>query len=126
MFYVSRPSRQELNQILNQTRIFLHTSWNEGFGLPPAEAMACGCPVVATRSGGPADYVREGVNGWWAEPQNPQALAEVLRGALASPDLERRSAEAVRAVADRRWETVAEDWVSLVRTLQHKAGAVRP
>ena len=36
----------------------------EGRGIVGLEAMACGCPVVATRCGGTEDYVRDGVNGY--------------------------------------------------------------
>lgn len=112
--YRQRPSRAELGALLNDTRLFLHTSWNEGFGLPPAEAMACGCPVVATRSGGPADYVHEGITGFFAEPRNPQALAQSILAALDDPRLPAISEAAVREVARYRWDTAAEAWLRIL------------
>ncbi len=36
--------------------ILIHTSFIEGFGLPPLEAMARGCVVILTQSGGPSEY----------------------------------------------------------------------
>lgn len=43
-------------QLLNQAKIFVSSSLSEGWALPPAEAMCCGCAVVCTEIGGHADY----------------------------------------------------------------------
>lgn len=48
----------------------------EAFGRSMAEALAMGCPVIATRFGGALDIVREGVNGWLVEPDDEAQLAE--------------------------------------------------
>jgi len=45
------PSDDELRRIYSSCDIFLTSSKREGFNLPPMEAMACGCAVVATRTG---------------------------------------------------------------------------
>ncbi|MDX9866612.1 MAG: glycosyltransferase family 4 protein [Kiritimatiellia bacterium] len=50
----------------------------EAFGRTMAEALAMGCPVIATRFGGALDIVRDGVNGWLVEPGDPAALADRL------------------------------------------------
>jgi len=49
-------------------------------GVPPAaaEAMACRCPVVSTRVGGPMDIIEEGVNGFLVDTEDAEALAERL------------------------------------------------
>jgi glycosyltransferase involved in cell wall biosynthesis len=44
--------------------VWLFASFSEGFGLPIIEAMACRCPVVATRAGCAPDVIKEGVNGY--------------------------------------------------------------
>lgn len=48
----------------------------EAFGRSMAEALAMGCPVIATRFGGALDIVREGVNGWLVEPGDAEQLAD--------------------------------------------------
>jgi len=50
----------------------------EAFGRSMAEALAMGCPVIATRFGGALDIVREGIDGWLVEPGDAEQLADRL------------------------------------------------
>jgi len=68
--------RDDVPMLLRQTDIFLLTSRREEFPLVLLEAMAAGCPVVATRSGGPESIVTDGVDGLLAEVGDVQALAK--------------------------------------------------
>ena len=47
----------ELKELYRRARLFLHGSVDEPFGMAPLEAIASGTPVVAHRSGGPAEFV---------------------------------------------------------------------
>ncbi|MFZ6015879.1 MAG: glycosyltransferase family 4 protein [Patescibacteria group bacterium] len=38
----------DLPALLNSAQALIHPSWYEGFGIPPIEAMACGCPVLSS------------------------------------------------------------------------------
>jgi glycosyltransferase involved in cell wall biosynthesis len=53
--------------------------WEEPWGLVPLEAMAMGRPVVATGTGGSAEYLRDGENCLLFERDRPEALAAALR-----------------------------------------------
>ena len=46
--FLGRVSDQELVRLYNQAECFVFPSLYEGFGLPPLEAMACGCPVLVS------------------------------------------------------------------------------
>jgi 1,4-alpha-glucan branching enzyme len=52
-----------LNQLYNKATVYVMPSIIEGFGMTLLEAMACGCPVIATNSGGAVDIIRHNYNG---------------------------------------------------------------
>ena len=54
----------------------------EGFSLALVEALAAGLPAVAFVCGGAPDIIKEGVNGWLAEPGNVNSLRGALQRAL--------------------------------------------
>ena len=56
-------------------------SINEGFGIVAAEALACGIPVVATKSGGPEDIVKDGL-GVLVPPEDYELLGEGIVSVL--------------------------------------------
>lgn len=49
---------------LQHADVYVHPSRQDGFGLAPAEAMACGVPVVVTADTGMKERIHEGVDGW--------------------------------------------------------------
>ncbi|MDQ3704303.1 MAG: glycosyltransferase family 4 protein [Chloroflexota bacterium] len=59
----------------------------ESFGLPPLEAMAAGCPVIATDLPVVSEMVQHEVNGLLVEPESPQALAQAIVRLLTEPGL---------------------------------------
>jgi glycosyltransferase involved in cell wall biosynthesis len=56
--YYINPSTNQIREIYSSADIFLFLSTQEGFALPPAEAMACKCAVVTTKTGAVCDYSR--------------------------------------------------------------------
>lgn len=54
----------------------------EGFSLALVEALAAGLPAVAFDCGGAPDIIKEGINGWLAEPGNVNSLTSALQRAL--------------------------------------------
>jgi glycosyltransferase involved in cell wall biosynthesis len=73
----------------------------EGFGRVIAEALAMGRPVIATDHGGAREIVLDGETGWLVPPNDPDALAAAIAGALALSPAERMSL-AQRAIAHMR------------------------
>lgn len=73
--YIVMPTQEKLAQCYRESDIFLFTSWYEGFGMPPLEAMASGLPVVATSCGGIDVYAKNKVNALIAEPGDTDGLA---------------------------------------------------
>ncbi len=56
---LGRVSDAELRMLYENAACLLFPSRYEGFGLPPVEAMACGCPVMATRGGATEEICRD-------------------------------------------------------------------
>jgi glycosyltransferase involved in cell wall biosynthesis len=71
-----RPPQEKIKELYAQCDVWLCGSNVEGFHLPPLEAMACRCPVVSTRVGGPMDIIDEGVNGHLVDVKDVNALAD--------------------------------------------------
>jgi glycosyltransferase involved in cell wall biosynthesis len=59
--------------------LVLPSVWQESYGLPVAEAMACGVPVLASASGGVPELIEDGVTGRLVPRLDTQALAHALR-----------------------------------------------
>lgn len=64
--------------------------WDEPWGLVPLEAMAVGRPVVATGTGGSAEYLREGENCLLVRPGDHEALRTAVERLAGDPDLRER------------------------------------
>jgi glycosyltransferase involved in cell wall biosynthesis len=82
----------------------------EGFGLPAVEAMACGTPVVACRSGALPEVLDVGGGGILVERDDPKSLAEGIRRLLGDPALraELGGRGRDRVVAAYAWPRIAE------------------
>jgi len=59
--------------------IFVRPSLAEGFGIVFLEAMAAGLAVIATAVGGIADFLKDGENGLFCEPGNPEDIVEKIK-----------------------------------------------
>jgi glycosyltransferase involved in cell wall biosynthesis len=68
----------------------------EPFGMVLIEAMEAGTPLVAASSGGPLDIIRDGVDGFLADPADAPAFARPLIALLTQPELARQIAESAR------------------------------
>jgi glycosyltransferase involved in cell wall biosynthesis len=84
---------KDLVNIYNQSKIFVCSSLAEGFALPPAEAMSCGCAVVSTDCGGNREYVKDGFTAFLSPPSNYRTLAKNIIKLLVNDDLRIKIAE---------------------------------
>jgi glycosyltransferase involved in cell wall biosynthesis len=113
-----RP-RPEVIDLYAAADIYVSASREDSFGLPVAEAMACGLPVITSRFAGVAEVVQDEVDGFVLEdPQNAQTLAQVIARLASDSELQRDSgAAAARKAASLTWEQQAS---AVWRLLQNK------
>lgn len=105
-------SSEELASLYRRAACLVFPSLYEGFGLPPLEAMACGCPVAASRVGGLPETCGDAAVLF--DPWDPEAIAAGVEEALdRAPDLRVRGLARAAAFTweetARRHETVYRD-----------------
>lgn len=86
IFWHGKVDPSEIYDLTRQFHISVApTVCMEIFGLNIAEALALGKPVLASRCGGAEMQIRDGVNGWLVEPNDPKALAEKINEIIMNP-----------------------------------------
>lgn len=71
-----------------QADLFVFPSLYEGFGLPPLEAMACGCPVVASNCGSLPEILGDAA--LLADPYNPEDIALKIKSVITNNKLRQK------------------------------------
>lgn len=97
--YVTDPAQDQLPDLYRQADLFLFTSWYEGFGMPPLEAMASGVPVICTECGGPNMYLKPNENALTAQPGDIPTLATEIAHLLENEGLRKTLSENGRKTA---------------------------
>jgi len=95
-----------LNLLYNYATVLVYPSLYEGFGLPPLEAMAAGCPVVVSRVSSLPEVV--GDAGLYFDPTDVDDIAGTVQRILESPELRSRLADLGRSRSrEFSWEKTA-------------------
>jgi glycosyltransferase involved in cell wall biosynthesis len=115
--FTGQVGAEELVRLYSSAEIAVTASVYEGFGLPAAEAMACGTPVIASRAGALPEVVGDDGAGVLVPPADPAALAAAIKRLLADKPLRERMGEAARKriVESFSWEAAARKTVEVYR-----------
>ncbi len=84
--------QEDVRDILCISDLFVLTSESESFGLVLLEAMAMGCPVVASETGGIPEVVRDGIEGLLCPVNDVDSFALAIKKVLTNPELHERLA----------------------------------
>lgn len=107
-------SREKLDELYDRATLFVYPSALEGFGMPVAEAMSHGCPVLVARNSALTEVA--GDVGLYLDDASPEAIARALEDALADREaLARRGEECRRAAGGMTWATAAEETLEAYR-----------
>jgi glycosyltransferase involved in cell wall biosynthesis len=105
--YEQNPQVDKLVQLYQRATIFLFPSHCEGWGLPPMEAMACKCAVIATDVGC-IRSIKNGKNVFIVETGNPDKIYEALIKLIENSQLRDMIAyEGYKTVQNYTWENAA-------------------
>jgi len=113
---VGRQGDAALRALYEGAACFVFPSLDESFGLPAVEAMACGCPVVASRAGSLPEVCGDAA--LLVDPADPADIARAVRLVLDDPDCATRLRAAGRArAAGFTWEAAARRLAGLAAGL---------
>lgn len=88
------PVRPDVEVYYAAADAYVGPSLDESFGLPPAEAMACGLPVILSRQAGASEIVTHDQDAWLVDhPADTQTLGEFLRQLCHNAGVRRRLGE---------------------------------
>jgi glycosyltransferase involved in cell wall biosynthesis len=104
--------------------VYVSPSLEDSFGLPVAEAMACGLPVITSSRAGISTLIRDGIDGFvLKDPEDTQALARVIERLYADEGLRRRVGQAAAAaVKEWTWDRNAAEVWELLEAAAAKGG----
>lgn len=103
-----QPDRAAVLELMAGALALVMPSRLEGLPMVPAEALAAGVPVIATRVGAMEEIVTPGVTGLLVSPDSPVELEAAMKQLVADEHLrDRMSAEARRSAERFSWERVA-------------------
>lgn len=109
----------QLRQHYNQATVFILPSIEEGLGMVIGEAMACGCPVIATTNTGASELITDGVEGFIVPIRSPKIIAERLQQLADQPDLRQQMSQAslARVKLLGGWDAYGDSWAIKLRQL---------
>jgi len=110
-----RPTK-ELLGLYNESSIFVLPSLVEGMGLPPLEAMACGCAVVVTDCGGTREYIVDGVNGLVCPIKDAECLFNKVLYLLNNESKRKEIVEnGLKTAKQFSYEQMVEDFLKIIK-----------
>jgi glycosyltransferase involved in cell wall biosynthesis len=106
--------QRQLVRLFQGASLFVYPSFYEGFGLPPAEALACGIPIIVSNVSSLPEVI--GKAGVQVDPGDAGELAMAIRDLLASPGRQDElKARGIEQAAQFRWDTAAKQMEEVFR-----------
>lgn len=122
--FIGYVNDEELSNWYANAKAVVYVPYDEDLGLITFEAMGAAKPVVTTSdSGGPTEFVEDGINGFCVAPE-PQALAQAMQRLVDEAGLARALGQAaVRTVSAITWDKVCETLINIPEAEKPRAQA---
>ncbi|MCR0999117.1 glycosyltransferase family 4 protein [Serratia sp. JUb9] len=115
--FLGRVDDSELVDLYNNALAFVFPSFYEGFGIPPLEAQACGCPVISSKTASMPEVLADSV--LYFDPESSMEIAEAMKKVINDAELRdnltHKGFENVRRFS---WQASAEVISKLVTQLK--------
>lgn len=108
IFFWGRADRDEMKSLMKGCEVFVIPSRKEPFGIVALEAFAAGKKVVACNTGGLAEIIQEGINGYFVEAGNVEDVAKGIKKALSD-----NSGNIQMDLNENSWEKVSLKYLNI-------------
>jgi glycosyltransferase involved in cell wall biosynthesis len=116
ILFLGHVPDSNLVQIYNQAELFVYPSIFEGFGLPVAESMKCGLPVLVSNSSSLVEIAPD--KNFLVNPDNPEELAYKIAEVLGDDKLKKELAEKSQNQSEKfNWETTAKKVLQIYKKI---------
>ena len=118
-------SNEDLPTLYSAAEAFVYPSLYEGFGLPPLEAMACGCPVISSARGSLGEVVGDAA--WIVDPEDVEDICDALLKLHSEP--KSRTALVQKGLVHAQefsWERAARETLAVYRMACEKQSHQAP
>jgi len=114
------PNEEQIRDIYNQSDVFLFTSRQEGFGLPPAEAMACKAAVVTTKVGAIPEFSTHNYSALHFNPLDVKTAISQISSLIENPsERERISQNGYTEVRKKlNWDVSVKKFLEIIAGIQ--------
>ena len=116
VFFPGYVADEEIPAFYNLADVFVFPSLYEGFGIPVLEAMACGCPLVTSKTGCSPEVTGDAAI--LVDPYNSESISDAVKAILKDSNLRERLIEkGFRRAKEFSWEKCAKDTLQLFEYL---------
>ena len=116
--FLGHQSQAELVRLMQESHCMVLPSLEEGLALVQGQALACGCPIIATPNTGAEDLFTDGVEGMLVPPQSVEGLTEAMQRLAENPQMQLQMREAAlqRVEALGGWARYGAQWAEFLES----------
>ncbi|HET59203.1 MAG TPA: glycosyltransferase family 4 protein [Chloroflexi bacterium] len=111
------PSYYHSADVVVVPSMITDAGYEEGMPVVLLEALAAGCRVVVTRTGGAPELIQDGKNGFLAEPADPTSLAQAICRALTTTEISQVEYAARETVKRFDWPIIASAYRNIIQEI---------
>ena len=120
--FPGRISEEELIRLYGEYDMYISANHLQSWGLAVFEAMACGMPVIVSKTAGASEVLTHGENALLVNPKAPEEIADAVEHLIKNPSLYAHMSERGRKFVEANisWERSAKSVVEIFEKLQAK------
>ena len=125
--FLGSVPQDRMIELMSTSHVMVLPSIEEGLALVQGQAMACGCPVIASTNTGSEDLYTDGVEGFIVPIRDPAAMTQRMQQIADDPALRQRMSEASlsRVKSLGGWKDYGDQWERLVSEATNQVSATK-